>query len=78
MHFKIVKLLLISTAFFGTLLAASMLMTSVHSNTTLGNLAPKPATTALMGDPVGGGFPQSTVLMGDPVGGGFPQIETKL
>jgi hypothetical protein len=78
MHFKIVKLLLLSTAFFGILLATSMLMTNVHSNLILGNFAHKPATDISTGDPVGGGFPQCTVLMGDPVGGGFPQVETKL
>jgi len=72
MRFKIVKLLLLSIAFFGILLATSMLVTSVHSSTTSGNLAHKPANDISMDDPVSGGFQQITPLTGDPVGGGFP------
>jgi hypothetical protein len=63
MNFKIVKLLLLSALFFAILLATSMLMTNVHANTTVDNLTHKPATTILMGDPVGGG--------------GIPQVQPK-
>jgi hypothetical protein len=72
MNFRILKLLLLSIAFLGILLAASTLITSAHSRTTLDNAAHKPSTVTPIDDSVAGGFPQSPVPMGDPVDGGFP------
>jgi hypothetical protein len=78
MNFKIVKLLLLSIAFLGTLLTTSVLVTSLRSNATSGNLAHKSFTANPAGDPVDGGFPQNMVSVGDPVDGGFPQAKPRL